>query len=179
MHQITTKHLNKSPRNWTLTHLSEDFSLASTLTNLCIILEKTDDFLSSVGVKSAVRTWRGAFSGGVSVPLISREGTALQLALLGLEASAGVSPEGLWRIPAPLSLSPAEVAELGFSGEGFLRNERIDRCRCMAVRGEGRGEGERERERDGRGKKFKSGHGQECQWGKWGSLAPFQPALNF
>ena len=151
IHQISTKHLDKSPINWTLTHLSGDFSLASTLTNLCIILEKTDDFLSSVGVKSAVITWRGAFSGGVSVPLISREGTALQLVLLGLEAVARVSPAGLWRIPAPLSLVPAAVAlaELGFSGEDFLRKERIDRCRCMAVR---------RRERSGGGQKLKSGH---------------------
>lgn len=57
-------------------YLSEALSLSTGFTNLCMMLENTEEPLKpSLDEKFAGNTGRGTFSGGVSVPLISSTGS--------------------------------------------------------------------------------------------------------
>lgn len=97
------------------------------LINLCLIEEKAEDLFPSWPLLKG-RTWRGSFSGGVSVPKMSGiflvRGTAFWFGSLSL-----LLPE-LWS-----------------SDEGLLRKESIDFCRCISDCWKEVGEGKRGKKR--------------------------------
>lgn len=130
-------------------YLSDEVSLLSNFTNLCIIFEIRDDLLSPLEVKLAGRIWHGTFSGGVSIPIISQEESlALAVATMRLCFSGG-NWEGAPLLSMSLAYEAPAVWFSGedlFSGEDFWRKVSIDVCRCISACWGETGEG-REKER--------------------------------
>lgn len=107
---------------------TEGFSLVSGFMNLCLMLEKREDLVGVVLSPSLIteNIWRGNFSGGVSVPLISSSETSL--ALFSTTAFwLGFSACKEWA-GRPSGSNPPEFLS---SGAGLFRNERMDFCLCI------------------------------------------------